>query len=109
MFLLMILLLFMLGACNTPGKNKDDIRLATEVALISTSIHSTVQAEWTETPLPTEVPTETPTVTPTAELFFDPTATPEVPEEPELIVVPESTAAPEADATSGSRGCSCQR
>jgi len=98
-FLLMILLLFMLGACNTPGNNKDDIRLATEVALISTSIHSTVQADWTETPLPTEVPTETPTVTPTAELFFDPTATPEIPEEPELIVVPESTAIPESDAT----------
>lgn len=94
-FLMMIIAAILLAACNTPGAKKDDARLATEVALISTSIHGTVQADWTETPLPTAIPTEIPSATPTTSLFFDPSSTPEVTAEPEMIIIPANTATPE--------------
>ena len=94
-FLMMIIAAILLAACNTPGAKKDDARLATEVALISTSIHGTVQADWTETPLPTAIPTEIPSATPTTSLFFDPSNTPEVTAEPEMIIIPANTATPE--------------
>ena len=89
LFILMILACLALCSCNTPHGREEDSRLATEVAMISTSIHGTVQAGWTATPLPTETPTEVPTSTPTAALFFDPGEMPAVPDNPDLIVVPD--------------------
>lgn len=91
----LILGIMFLCSCNTPGMQKEDALLATEVALISTSIHSTERADWTATPTITPVPTETPTITPTAALFYDPSDTPEVTDTPEVIIVPENTAVPE--------------
>lgn len=95
LFLITILLSAVLAGCNTPGVNPDDSRMATEVAQISTAIQSTVRANWTETPLPTEVPTDQPSATPTAALFFDPEDTPEASDASGLLIVPENTATPE--------------
>lgn len=89
----------LIASCNTPDQLQANHRLATEVALISTSIYSTVQADWTETPLPTEVPTEIPTVTPTTSLFFDPSDTPDATATQTIVVIPENTATPEITET----------
>ena len=97
--LLMILSVIVLAACNTPQKVNQDMRLATEVAQISTSIHSTIQAEWTDTPRPTEIPTEVPTATPTAALFYDPSDTPEVTFTPTAVIITMETAEPENQET----------
>ena len=69
---LFLALLFLSGC----GKNEEDIRLATEVADISTSIAETVQAGWTATPEPTGTPTPVPTATGTVSIFQDQTDTP---------------------------------
>ena len=91
----MILLLVCLSACNTPRGKQEDARLATEVAMISTAIHSTVAADLAMTPVPTSIPTEVPSLTPTAALFYDPSDTPEAVPTREMIDVPEATATPE--------------
>ena len=96
--LVLISMILIICGCNTPAGRQEDDRLATEVALISTSIYGTVQAEWTSTPHPTETPTEMPTIPPTAALFFDPTDTPEVTDVP-MIIVPGDTDTPVPEIT----------
>lgn len=98
-FLITVFLSIIMAACNTPGGKKTDARLATEVALISTSIQGTVESGWTETPLPTETPTDIPSATPTTSLFYDPSETPEAASDPVQFIVPENTATPEITET----------
>lgn len=97
--LIMIPAIMILCSCNTPKMHQEDVRLATEVALISTSIYSTVEADWTATPLPTDVPTEVPTATPTAALFYDPSDTPEAATAVPMIIVPAETSTATEEAT----------
>lgn len=94
-----ILTVILIASCNTPDKHKTNQRLATEVALVSTSIFSTVQADWTETPLPTDIPTNIPTPTATTSLFFDPSDTPDATATQTIVVIPENTATPEITET----------
>ena len=94
-----ILTVFLIASCNTPDKHKSNQRLATEVAMVSTSIFSTVQADWTETPLPTDIPTNIPTPTATKSLFFDPSDTPDAAATQTIVVIPENTATPEITET----------
>ena len=86
--LTLICALLVLCSCNTPQGRQEDDRLATEVALISTSIYGTEQANRTATPVPTQVPTEVPSATPTAALFYDPSDTPEATATVPMIVMP---------------------
>ena len=92
--LTLICALLVLCSCNTPQGRQEDDRLATEVALISTSIHSTEQAGWTATPVPTQVPTEAPSATPTAALFYDPSDNPDAGDALPMIIVPGDTPRP---------------
>lgn len=98
--LTLICALLVLCSCNTPQGRQEDDRLATEVALISTSIYGTEQANRTATPVPTQVPTEVPSATPTAALFYDPSDTPEATATVPMIVVPSDTPTPESTDTS---------
>ncbi len=86
---MMIITALLLGACSSRKEREEDQRLATEVAMISTSIRETVSADWTETPTPTDPPTATPTETAPVSIFVVPTDTPS----------PEDTPAPEIPPT----------
>jgi hypothetical protein len=74
-------LILLISGCNL--KEKRDQKLATEIAVISTEIQSTLQAAQTQTvasiptdtPLPTFTPTPPATETPTPTVEFLPTAT----------------------------------
>ena len=89
--LLMLILILLLCACNIPGGKEQDRELATQVGAISTSIHATMEAEYTATPEPTETPTALPTETPTVALFVDPAVTAEPAETEDLLPVIEIT------------------
>ena len=72
-FLSLLVIPLILCACNVPGGKEEDMKLATQVGEISTSIYATMAAEYTDTPAPTDLPTAVPTETPTVALFIDPT------------------------------------
>ena len=98
-------LVLILCSCHVPGKDEESIRMATQVGEISTSIYETMEADRTETPVPSDTPTPEPTVTPTKALFVDPTATDEagiteIPLlDPDLLIAPAGTAVPDSGAT----------
>ncbi len=83
---LMILAVLILCACNIPHRRQDDTQLATEVSIMSTSIQETLEAGWTETPLPSATLTAVPTQTPTTALFVD----------PENLIDPDAQTTPDA-------------
>ena len=91
-FLCLIITALILGACSSKKEREEDRRLATEVAMISTSIRETVSADWTETPTPTDLPTATATATAPVSIFVEPTDTPSPEDTPAPEIPPTATA-----------------